>query len=166
MRQRSELARADITTADGYYDVQLAGSAADAEHDTTKSSGIAGERVDVVVAEFDATLGAAKAALGADFEPPPEPSGALRLWRAEVRRGMRTFLEPFDALRSAACSDAAGIEAMHDGLPSHARHYFARATQLLARAGCANARIQRRTGPPTRSLATMPARPPRSLITP
>jgi len=64
-------------------------------------------------------------------QPKPKPSRALALWRTEIRRGTRSFLTPFDALRSAACCEQAGLEALHEGLPTIAVGWFRQADRII-----------------------------------
>lgn len=64
-----------------------------------------------------------------------EPVGALKLWRQEIRAGKRTFLEPFDKLRSAACYETAGLEAKRQGLDLAAGDAFRAAATLLIEMG-------------------------------
>lgn len=67
----------------------------------------------------------------------PSPSGALRLWREELRRGVygqdarRASTWRYDTLWEAACWESAGIEAAREGFARVARDCFARADKAL-----------------------------------
>jgi len=68
------------------------------------------------------------------------PPGALHLWHAELRaryRGQdatRPSTWRFDALYRAATCEANGIEALREGLPGQAKHWFARAAAIVVEA--------------------------------
>lgn len=61
-----------------------------------------------------------------------EPSGALRLWREEIRLGRRRA-DIIDALTAAAACEANGIEARAAGLASAASAWFDAADALVVR---------------------------------
>lgn len=69
-----------------------------------------------------------------------EAPGALRLWHEELRRRhlgqdpSRSSSWRQDSLYRAACCEQQGFEALRDGLPSHARHWFQRSAEILAKA--------------------------------
>jgi hypothetical protein len=61
---------------------------------------------------------------------PFAPVGALRAWQARATRDPRSRLT-FDALRSAACAEANGNDAMRDGLPAIASAWYRDAAARL-----------------------------------
>jgi hypothetical protein len=65
-----------------------------------------------------------------------EPTGALDLWRAELRRGVRTA-DTSDALRDAACMELNGLDALRASLPLNATAWFNAADRRIEAAGAA-----------------------------
>lgn len=76
----------------------------------------------------------------------PQPVGALKLWREELRCGdggqdaARPGTWRLDALLSAACCELNGLDAMRAGLPRAAEYWFAKAVNHITNAARLDAR--------------------------
>lgn len=67
------------------------------------------------------------------------PTGALALWRAELKAGVRT-VGTADALIHAACKEATGLDAKRDGLLVIASDHFRRADYVIEDAAAEKAK--------------------------